>query len=61
MFTSGSTSVNLTFNLQDDQDGLEDLETFSLSLRDPAMLSVDVSATTTIEIADNDSKHVPNF
>ena len=53
--------VNLTFTLQDDQDGLEDLETFILSVRDPAMPSANVFATTTIEITDNDSKHVPYF
>ena len=54
MFAAGTTRANLTFMIQDDDDDFEYVESFVHSLRDPAMQGVDVSATTTIQIMDDD-------
>ena len=51
---NGSLTINVTFTLQNDEDGLEDPELFTLSLEDPEMQNIDVSSVTNVEILDDD-------
>lgn len=50
----GSLTFDLMLMLRDDEDGLEDIESFILSLNDQNMSGIDVSSVANIVITDDD-------
>ena len=53
----GPLTAELTFMLQNDEYGLEDLEEFVLRSSDPEMQDMNLFSSTTIRITDDDGKH----